>query len=562
MALAGAAAAADLAEAGKAWWGHIAFLASDQMQGRLTGTPAYDRAADYVAAQFKALGLKPAGAHGWFQPVRLVEQRVIADRSSAALVADGQAQPLQLGQDLILGARTPQPETIEAPLVFIGYGLHIPQAGYDDFARADLRGKIVVVVNGGPATLSGPLKSAARSAETWRAVERSGALGVITLPTPKAMDIPWERQMLLASQPGMYLADPDLQETAGPRFTATVNPAQAEKLFARSGHSFAEVLALADAGQPIPGFALNLTLRAQVATEKRTLASSNILGVLPGSDPRLAGEYVVVSAHLDHLGVGEPINGDRIYNGAMDDASGVASVLETARALHDGRVRPKRSILFAVFTAEEKGLLGSRAFAQHPTVPKSALVADVNMDMFLPLWPLRRLMVEGAEESSLGEEARTVAAAQGYELVPDPFPDRNVFVRTDQFSFVRAGTPAVALKFGFLPGTAEAQIEHDWRANRYHSPSDDLSQPVDLEAAARFDAFLTALAVRIADEPARPMWLPGSPFAPAPPPRRAAADHPAGDAGRTPASARPAGLRLTPEFEEGRASPSPAGVPV
>jgi hypothetical protein len=497
---------------GRAWWAHIRYLASDEMRGRLTGSPEYDRAANYVIDRFKSYGLKPAGAEGWLQPVSFIEQRVIAGQSRAALVADGVEQPLRLGPDIILGSRLPQPAAVDAPLVFIGYGLSIPKAGHDDFAGQDLKGKILVTVNGGPAELPGPIKSAARSAETWRAAERAGALGVIALPTPKSMDIPWARQMTLAGLAGMYLADPRLQETAGPRFTATFNPAEAEKLFARSGHSFAEVLRLSDEGRAIAGFPLNLSLRARVATERRTLSSPNIIGVLQGADPALAKTYVVVSAHLDHLGV-EAGTG-RPYNGAMDDASGVAWVLETARALHETGARPRRSILFAVFTAEEKGLLGSRAFAEHPTVDKAALAADVNMDMPLPLWPLEHLSVFGAEESTLGAAARAVASAQGYDLVPDPFPDRNVFVRTDQFSFVRAGIPAAALKFGFLPGTPEAQIEHDWRAVRYHSPEDNLSQPVDLEAAGRFGAFVTAYVRALADAPERPRWLPTSAFAP------------------------------------------------
>ncbi|MGZ3365061.1 MAG: M28 family metallopeptidase [Caulobacteraceae bacterium] len=512
LALTAAAAPPDPLAGGRAWWAHIRYLASDQMRGRLTGSPEYDRAADYVVGKFKAYGLKPAGAKGWLQPVSFTEQRVIAERSSAALIVDGREAPLRLGADMILSARLPQPATIEAPLVFIGYGLSIPKAGHDDFAGQDLKGKILVTVNGGPAELPGPVKSAARSAETWRAAERAGALGIITLPTPKSMDIPWARQMTLAGLAGMYLADPRLQETAGPRFTASFNPAEAEKLFARSGHSFAEILQMADAGRPIPGFPLKVSLKAKVATESRTLSSPNVIGVLPGADPTLAKQYVVVSAHLDHLGV-EPGTG-RLYNGAMDDASGVAWVLETARTFHDQGVRPKRSVLFVVFTVEEKGLLGSRAFAEHPTVDKAALAADVNMDMPLPLWPLKHLGVFGGDESTLGATARAVAAGQGYDLTPDPFPDRNVFVRTDQFSFVRAGIPAAALKFGFLPGTPEAQIEHDWRAVRYHSPEDNLSQPVDLEAAGRFGDFVTTYVRAVADAPERPRWLPTSPFAP------------------------------------------------
>ena len=496
----------DREAAGKAWWAHIEFMAADAQQGRLTGSPGEKASADYVAAQFKALGLQPAGVDGYFQPVTFKAQRVLAEQSSVALVDGGVATPLALGPDLLLSARLPQPATIEAPLVFIGYGLVIPEFGHDDFAGLDVRGKIAVVINGGPAELSGPVKSHTRSARTWKALEAAGALGLITLPTPKGMDIPWARQMLLASQPGMYLADPSLGDVGGPRFTASVNPAQAAKLFAKSGHDFSALLTAAEAGQKLERFPLNLSLRATVKTEVTDVASANIIARLPGSDPKLAAEHVVVSAHIDHLGVGAPINGDAIYHGAMDDASGVASVIEIAKAMKTQKAKPKRSVLFVIVTAEEKGLLGSRYFAMKPTVPKASLVADVNMDMPLPLWPLKYLLIQGASESSLGGEADTVAKAIGYALTSDPYPDRNSFVRTDQYSFVKAGVPSLALKFGYPVGTASYQIEKDWRTNRYHSPADNLSQPVDLPAAADFNAYVTALTLKIADNPAKPTW--------------------------------------------------------
>lgn len=498
--------------AGKAWWSHIEFMAADAQQGRLTGSPGEKASADYVAAQFRNMGLQPAGSDGFFQPVAFKAQRVLADQSSAALVDGATVTPLAIGPDLLLSARLPQPEAIEAPLVFIGYGLLIPEYGHDDFAGLDLRGKIAVVINGGPAELSGPVKSHTRSARTWKALEAAGAVGLITIPTPKGMDVPWARQMLLASQPGMYLADPTLGDVSGPRFTAAFNPAEAAKLFARSGHDFAQLLATAEAGKPLDRFALNLSLRATVRSETSDVASANIIARLPGSDPRLAAEHVVVSAHIDHLGVGAPINGDPIYHGAMDDASGVASVIEIARAMKAGKAKPRRSVLFVIVTAEEKGLLGSRYFALRPTVPKASLVADVNMDMPLPLWPLEYLLIQGATESSLGVEADTVAKTMGYALTSDPYPDRNSFVRTDQYSFVKAGIPSLALKFGYPVGTPAYQIEKDWRTNRYHSTADNLSQPVDLPAAADFNAYVTALTRKIADNPVRPTWNDSSIF--------------------------------------------------
>jgi Zn-dependent M28 family amino/carboxypeptidase len=244
------------------------------------------------------------------------------------------------------------------------------------------------------------------------------------------------------------------------------------------------------------------------------VASYNLVARLDGTDKQLRNEFVVVSAHLDHLGIGAPIAGDPIYNGAMDDASGVASVLDIAERLRSGK-RPKRSTLFLIVTAEEKGLLGSRYFAQAPTVPKAAVVANLNLDMPLPFWPLKLVLVQGDGESSLGADARAVASAQGLALTPDPLPERNSFTRTDQFSFVEAGIPALAFKFGFVKASPEFTIEHDWRANRYHAPSDDLAQPGVLpDEAVRLDDFIAGIARRVGNAPMRPAWLDTSVFKP------------------------------------------------
>ncbi|HEY6321279.1 MAG TPA: M28 family metallopeptidase [Thermoanaerobaculia bacterium] len=503
----------DAEEAGKRWWAHVRYLADDRLQGRLTGTASYLEAATYVAERFKEYGLEPAGTSGYFQPVRFEVQRVVAAESSLALVRNGREEPLALGSDALLGSREPQPREVAAPLEFVGYALHLPEAGYDDLAGRDLHGRIVVYLNGGPRHLAGALKSHARAAQEFgRALERAGAIGSIGIPNPKSMDIPWQRMALSASQPGMRIAESELQDTHGAMFTALFNPAAADKLFAGSGHTIAELLALADAGRPLPRFPLALELRARVATRVERVEAPNVVGLLAGGDPHLKGQYVVLTAHLDHLGVGEPIHGDNIYNGAMDNASGVASLLEIARAMHAAGGRPRRSVLFLALCGEEKGLLGSRYFAGHPTVPKGALVADLNMDMFLPLYPLHYLTVLGLEESSLGDDARAVGAAAGVEVVPDRFPDRNLFIRSDQYNFIRKGIPSLAFSFGAAPGSHEEQMKRDWLTNRYHAPSDDVNQPVDLAAAARFNQLLLALAERVAGEEARPEWKPASFF--------------------------------------------------
>ena len=509
--------------AGKAWFAHIQVLASDAMRGRLTGTDDYLRAAAYVVEQFKADGLQPAGVDGFYQPVRFDVTRVVADKSSLTLIAGAERTPLVLGRDAILPARGQQPASVEAPLVFIGYGLHLPEAKYDDFNSAELplgslKGKIVVLMNGGPAELSGALKSYARTAPLSKALADAGVLGAITIPTPKSMDFAWERVASGASQPGMRLASapgdadaaaahPALADLHTTMLSAQFNPAEAEKLFAGTGHTFADLLALADAGKPLPHFALKKSLAAQVTTENSEVVSPNIVARLEGSDPALRDEYVLVSAHLDHLGIGAPIKGSTVYAGAMDDASGVASVLEIARRLSHLPQRPKRSLLFVVFTAEEKGLLGSRYYARHPTVPAKSIDADLNMDMFMPLFPLKKLHVQGLAESTLGDDARAVGAAHGIEIAVDPEPDRNSFTRTDQYSFVQAGIPALAMKFGWTAGSPEYKAWRGWLAERYHSTQDNLSQPMDLAAAAQFNSFLGDLACRVADDAARQHYL-------------------------------------------------------
>jgi len=262
----------------------------------------------------------------------------------------------------------------------------------------------------------------------------------------------------------------------------------------------------------LPRFALGKSLTATVVGETSHVVSPNIVAELKGSDPKLAGEYVLVSAHLDHLGVGAPINGKTIYSGAMDDASGVATVLETAKKLSEAKTRPKRSVLFVIFTAEEKGLLGSRYFAGHPTVPENAIAADLNLDMFMPIFPLKKLHVQGLEQSTLGEDAQKVGEAHHIVIAGDPEPDRNSFTRTDQYSFVQAGVPALAMKFGWTMGSPEYKAWRGWLANRYHSAEDNLSQPVDTAAAAQFDSFLGDLARRVANAAGRPHYVEASFF--------------------------------------------------
>jgi hypothetical protein len=508
--------AIDYTAEGARWWSHIQFLADDKLEGRNTGSEGYRKAVEYVAAQYEKFGLKPAGTDGYLQPVKFETRQLIEKDSSLELIRDGQAEPLKLGEEATLTARGESAGPVEAAMVFVGAGLHIPEAKYDDLAGLDLKGKIAVYVNGGgPKDIPGNLRSHYSSAvERWNAFRAAGAIGTATIagigPGPNGAGQGSGPGRAGAPRtpapPSVTLADPALQESAGLKVSLTITRAGAEKFLAGSGHTVEELQKLANANQPLPRFPLIGTVRAKASIERGELTAPNVAGLLPGSDEKLKGEYVIMSAHLDHLGIGRPVNGDAIYNGAMDDASGVASILEIARILKESNVKPRRSLIFLAVTGEEKGELGSRYFAARPTVPASQIVADINLDMFMPLHALKVIEVQGLGESTLGATIREAAAASGVTVQADKEPEQNRFIRSDQYSFIRNGVPALAFKFGYEFGTPEEKIHKDWLRDRYHKPSDDLNQPVDKEAAAQFDRIIVSLLTRVADADQRPAW--------------------------------------------------------
>jgi len=515
-----ASVAIDYAAEGKLWWSHIQFLADDKLAGRDTGSEGYKQAVTYVSGEFERAGLKPLGTDGYQQAVKFEKRELVAAESSAVLVRDGKSEPL--GNVSPRGDLAPE---VEAPMVFVGYGLVIPEAKYDSLAGLDLRGKIAVYVNAaGPVEASGPVKSHYSSgAERWAAFKRAGAIGIATIPGgrgangagPTNPDANAGRGGAPAGggnggrggpQASIALADPALQETAGQQVVVMVGRPGAEKLFEGSGHTFEEIEKLANANQPLPSFPLQGMLKSKAVVHRSEMQASNVVGLLPGTDRKLKNEYVIMSAHLDHQGVGRPVNGDSIYNGAMDDASGIASVIEIARLMKAAGVKPKRSIIFLAVTAEEKGELGSRYFAANPTVPAGQIVADINLDMFLPLYALKVIEVQGLSESTLGETVRAAAEEYGVAVQVDQEPEQNRFTRSDQYSFIRRGVPSLAFKFGYEKGSPEEKIRKDWVKNVYHKPSDDLNQSVDQAAAAQFDRVILSLLRRVADAKDRPHW--------------------------------------------------------
>ena len=499
---------------GQSWWAHVKFLADDSLEGRETGSEGLRKAESYAVEQFTKAGLQPAGTSGFYQPVKFISRQIVEKDSSAGLVVSGKAQPLSLGDDAYFSTRAElSSEEITAPLVFVGYGLKIPEKYYDDLSSLDLHGKIVVYLAGSPSDIPTALSSHYQTiGERWKSLKQAGAIGIITIPNPASMDIPWSRMSLNRAHPSMDLADPGFNETQGLKMAMTFNPAQAEKLFANSGHTFAEIAALGKDRKPLPHVPLGVSLKAHASVKSTPVESANIIGKLPGNDASLKNEYVVISAHIDHVGIGEPVNGDRIYNGAMDNASGVAVLLDLAAQFDSHPEQLRRSILFVVVTAEEKGLLGSKYFAAHPTVPPKSMIADINLDMFLPIVPLKVLKVPGLAESDLGDRTREAAQLFGVRVQPDPEPLRNVFIRSDQYNFIRHGVPALKLDVGYDPGSPEQKIFKDWLTNRYHAPSDDLAQPVDLASAGLYEDIVRQLLISVANADIRPQWKPDSFF--------------------------------------------------
>ena len=498
---------------GARWWSYVEFLASDKLEGRNTGSVGHRKAAEYVAAEFERDGFKPAGVEGYIQPVKFKTLQLDESQCTLALVRSGVEKRITLGEEAMIGARVDPAPSVEAKLVFVGYGLRAPEIGYDDFTGLDGKGKIAVYLAGAPSNLSGSLAAHYQSAaERWKTLKAAGIIGAISLANPKHMDIPWSRQAANRTQATIALAAPGTNESEGEKITITWNPAHADELLAGTGHSFDELLALADSGKPLPHFDIPASIKAKTAVIRGEVVSQNIAAIYPGSDPTLKNEYVVMSAHIDHLGVGKPINGHAIFNGAMDNAAGVATLLDIAAHLKETNAKPRRSILFVAVTGEEKGLLGSQYFAAHPTVPARSIVADINVDEFLPLFPLKILTVYGLDESTLGDDIRAVARQTGVSVEPDPEPARNVFIRSDQYNFVRHGIPSLMPAFGTVKGSPEEATLRKWNTERYHAVSDDLNQPVDKPAAGEFNQLIARLVERVANADAKPAWKPNSFF--------------------------------------------------
>jgi hypothetical protein len=497
------------------------FLADDLLEGRGTGARGHLLAAHYLASQFEGMGLSGAGdGNSFYQEVPIRSLRIDAALSSAALGKPGQESALKFREEYIVNGDPGRREVdVEAPVVFVGYGVTAPSQGYDDYKHLDVKGKIVAILFGAP---NFPTALKAHYSASWMKRQNAaahGAVGVLVF-TDAALEnmYPFQKQVRdlaiarlnwldAGGRPNLYY--PQL------KVVGIVSMPGVERFLAGSGHSKEQFFAAAKAGKP-KAFPLAQSAKFHTVTQWAEFKSPNVVAKLEGSDPSLKSQYVVYSAHLDHLGISTPVDGDAIYNGALDNASGSAVLVEVARALSGMPVKPKRSMVFVAVTGEEAGLIGSDYFASNPTVNKDDIIANINMDEDVMLWPMKDIIALGAEHSSLQSVVDRAAQRLGLAVSPDPAPEQVAFVRSDQYSFVRQGIPSMALGAGVKsddPSVKPAEIFENWEQHFYHQPKDDMQQPgLNFESAALYARAALLCGIYTADDAAAPTWNSGDFF--------------------------------------------------
>lgn len=497
---------------------HVAYLADDRLKGRMPGTEGYQMAVDYVIEQFKSMGVQPGGDPGSYTQKLILRKSVVDNSSAKASLKDknGNVDSLIFAKDFL---PYPHPMLEKASgggaLVFAGYGVDIPGL-YSDYEGVDVKGKVVVMIAGVPdgipaSTLISHFSSPGNKMNTAFA---KGAAGVILVNLSVSFSNP--NPTLQAN----VAVNPEKTTAYGRGFVGNLGFALSGSksfltgLFLNSGKNLNEALADIKARKNA-SFEFPLTFTASYSNTHTEFDSHNVIGLIPGSDPKLKDEYVVHSAHLDHVGIGKPENGDSIYNGAHDNASGIASLLEIARVYKNGNAKPKRSVLIVMVTAEEMGLVGSSYFAANPSVPKSSIVANVNTDMPTVIAPLLSIVPLGAEHSSIMGNVKFAADYLGLEVEADPEPEQNRFVRSDQYSFVVSGIPALHIKYGNksnVPGFDMDAFIKAWRAKYYHRAADGMDGIFDFVAAKTYVQLNFLISYSIANTLEKPRWNPGDLF--------------------------------------------------
>ena len=508
---------------------HIRFIADSLLQGRAPGTPGYEIAARYVATQLEGMGLDPGVAGGWYQPVPLEKAVTDEAASSLTLTLNGKEQRLVDAKDYILntyfassaGQNGSRAESeVSVPLVFVGFGITAPDQKYDDYAGVDVKGKIVVRIYGAPSSFPST-ERAHYSSDVVKAkiALAHGAVGTVDIGLPEDWNrYPWDwwvPQVQMGEMRWLDKAGVPHDVFPGLRGSAMLSEEGARKLFAGAPQTLDQVFAVARASKP-QAFALPGSAYIRTVAVETMIQSSNIIAVLEGSDPALRGQYVVYTAHVDHLGICPAVNGDNVCHGALDNASGTATLLEIARAYASLPKAPRRSVLFAFVTGEEMGLLGSDYFAHFPTVPLNSIVANVNIDGAPGgYYPMKDVVALGAEHSTLGNEVVVAGKVLGYDLVADPMPEENSFIRSDQYSFVLEGVPAVSVEDGVHstdPTIDGLEVQKKWLLTRYHTPLDNMDQPMDFRSMAKAAVLNFLIGYQVAQRDQPPTWNKGDFF--------------------------------------------------
>lgn len=499
----------------------MTYLSDDLLQGRQPGTEGFALASKYVETQFMSMGLLP-GVDGksYVQPVTLKKGIVNESESSLVLVSKGDRTALVYDEDFMV-----QPNLVSAmsevagQLIFVGYGVHAPALGYDDYQKIDVKNKIVVFFNQAPEFFPSNERAYFSSAPVkYEEAVKRGAIGAITMQLPGEQRTSWEAAVRRSKQGISRWADAtgQAQNTFEQlKVIATFNPANAEKLFVNSGKKMDAIVNSIKNNKP-QSLPLNLEARMKVSSETSSIATSNLIGIIPGSDPVLKNEYVVYVAHVDHFGIGVPVKGDSIYNGAHDNASGTSIALEIARTYKRLKEPTKRSIIIAIVTGEESGLLGSDFFASNPTIPQQSMVANFSMDMPFFFHPVLDIVPYGAQHSSLSKPLGEAAKYLNLGIGPDPFPEQVVFIRSDHYSFIKKGIPSLFIKSGFKTVESDkvdrSVADVAWRRTTYHTPQDDMSQDFDFNGAATHVKVNFLTGYQVANDPQRPTWNKGDFF--------------------------------------------------
>ena len=495
---------------------HLRFLASDLLEGRAPATRGGRITEEYIAAELKTFGVKPGvGDSSYFQRVPI--DVVKADPATIRVVASGKANAnLRFTDDVVVwpGSAT-DASSARGELVFIGYGAVAPEYKWDDFKNTDVRGKILLVlVNDPPAPASEPNLFGGRAMTyygrwtyKYEEAERRGAAGMLIVHTTGPAGYPWHVVVNSNStEHRLLLRNPAAPAPIGVRGWITDSAATA--LLAQAGLNMAQLRRQAESREFRP-VSTGIIIDASMKNSLQHMSANNVIGVVRGIDPKVRDEYVAYSAHWDHFGIGPVVDGDSIYNGAVDNASGVATVLAIAHAAAEG-VKPRRSQLFIFVTAEESGLLGSAYFGEHPTVPASKIIAALNMDVVNVNGRVRDLSVMGDNKSSLGPTLAQLVRAEGIRLSPDAHPEAGHFYRSDHFSFAKAGIPSVSIGPGIdyvgrPAGWGQKQAE-DWTAHNYHQPSDEYSPAFDLSGAAQLGDIVYRLGMALGNAELVPTW--------------------------------------------------------